>query len=273
MKVEKIFAVIDPASSNSRLINRILSIATHHGASDVTAYCCIYSTVASTNQDELHEVETRRYQLWLEQILAPLKEAGLAVTVQLEWDPEWREAIRKAAKGADCDLVIKNSYSNRPGAKLAKSIDKSLLRSSRAPVMLLRRETPKAEGIIAAAYKTHDLDDAHKKLNDDITSFCKSVSENNPAMKFHAVSTYSGSDNYIHKTDFAKSIGADTERVHTYDASAVEGIIQFAEKHNVEIMVVGTVVRRGVARQIWGNTVEELLEKLPSDIITIIEHS
>ena len=55
------------------------------------------------------------------------------------------------------------------------------------------------------------------------------------------------------------------------DSSPVNGIQSVASRLDAEVVFIGTVERKGIAGAILGNTAEQILDTLESDIVAVIE--
>ena len=132
--INKIFAVVDPTTQTQRALNRAVLGAKSTGAS-IHLYACIHSGMSADDPKELQRAESLRYRAWVEDIVKPIREQGIFVDVEIEWNEDWHAAIGPAATRADSDLIIKNSH-RRSGSKrtLLSSSDWSLFRSAHCPV-------------------------------------------------------------------------------------------------------------------------------------------
>ncbi len=276
MKLTNILAIIDPTSDNSVLLHRLDRIAGRADSAEsvaITAYCCTFSSYPTSDPDMLKKVAIHRLELWLDTLFADLRGKGVNVEYQLDWDPDWRDALPGATAKTNCDLVVKNSYSALKAdiQRLAKQIDRAILRESKAPVLLLRSGQHEGNGVVLAALKTANPDDLHKRANKHILEYCKALVDSNPRFELHAVSCYSGSDNFIYPDDLAKYAGIERQRAHVVDDSPVKGIKRVASDLDAEIVFIGSVERKGVAGKMLGNTAEQIIDTLQSDIVAFVE--
>jgi len=269
MEINKIFAIFDPTSNNERLLDVLKRIAGRESA-EVTAYCCIYSAQRNHDQAMMIRIEKQRFTLWLNKILQPLIDEGIKVKKKIQWHPSWRDAAVETAGSCGCDLIVKNSYS-QDSDRFAKTIDRVFLRNSKVPVLFLRRKSTAQTGVLLAAIKSQDLDTKHKKVNDMIMDFSHALAKNNPELKVNVVTAYSGSDHFIYPEDLAKQIGLDHKQVHAVDGSPVFAVQKAAKKTKAELVVLGSVARKGVAQRLLGSTAEQLLDQLDADIIAMID--
>ena len=265
-KINKIFAIVNPTCDNSRLLRRIKRIASQEH-SEVIAYCCIYSNQSTDKPEVLQNVETRRYELWLNEIIKPLTESGVKVTLQVGWNPDWREATCKAAAESGCDLTVR---ATRSSGRL-KSFDKRLLREANTPVLMLKRDKPLESGNILAALKLHDPDNAHSQLNDDILRFSKAVVNLIPNCTLHAVTSCTGWEDILDPWDIGKKTGINRTDCHYTEGSPEKGIEEVSNAIDAELVVIGAVPPGNIKGKFLGTTAEHVLAKLDCDIITFID--
>ena len=93
MKLNNMFAIIDPTSENSVLLHRLARIANRADSTqdiNITAYCCTYNNSPSSDREVQKQVELKRIELWLDNIFADIRDKGITVTYQLEWNADWR---------------------------------------------------------------------------------------------------------------------------------------------------------------------------------------
>jgi universal stress protein E len=58
-------------------------------------------------------------------------------------------------------------------------------------------------------------------------------------------------------------------RVHLERGDPKKAIAAFAARHNVDLLVIGTVARSGLAARVIGNTAEAVLSKLPCSMLVV----
>lgn len=61
----------------------------------------------------------------------------------------------------------------------------------------------------------------------------------------------------------------DSSKIHVQQGSPEDVIVKTAQQIEADIVVIGTLVRKGVVAVMRGNTSEKLLEKLAQDILAI----
>jgi universal stress protein E len=71
----------------------------------------------------------------------------------------------------------------------------------------------------------------------------------------------------VHKLTDAHAIRRD--RVHVEEGTTRQLIVALTEKLHADVVVMGAVSRRGLKRLFLGNTAEEVLDKLPCDLLIV----
>lgn len=269
--ISNIFVVMDPTTDDQRALKRATRIATQLQAK-VHAYLCIFERAERAEDVEvLQKAEMERRRAWLEDAVKPLRDQGLSVEIEVEWDRDWREALGPAANRAGADLIVKSSFTHSGARRyLLKTSDWRLLRTAGCPVLLTKRDDPNRTGKIIAAVNIAAADDAHQRLNDQILEYARSIIEQRGEGELHAVNAYSGSTHFVHPPDLAKRCGIKREHAHVADAAPESLIAEVAEDIGAEMVVIGTVARHGIAGTIIGNTAERVLDHLEVDVLTIV---
>lgn len=268
-KLMKVFAIIDPTQDNQLVLKRATRIAKLRGAK-ILAHCCIYSNASSQDKKALQRAEMKRYELWMEYLITPLKEAGVDVEYQIQWDPEWRDNLGAAANESGCDLIIKASKSKSLPGRLRKTSDWQLLRTANVPVFLMKRKESLESAKILAAIKSDDSDDVYKKINENIIRLANEIVRPYDNGEVHVVSAYKDWDDFINPADLAKKCGVERTRAHTATGAPEDAIQEVANEIGAELVVIGAVAKHGIAGKIFGNTVERLLDMLDCDVVTVV---
>jgi len=268
-KLMKVFAIIDPTTDNQLVLKRAERIAKLRGAK-ILAHCCIYSNVSSQDKEALKRAETKRHELWLEHLIAPLREAGVDIDYQIHWDPEWRDNLGIAANESGCDLVIKASKTKTLPGRLRKTADWQLLRTANMPVFLMKRKKSLESAKILAAIKADDADDVYKKMNENIMRVANEIVRPYEDGEVHVVRAYKDWDDFINPADLAKRCGVDRTRAHCATGAPEDAIQQIANEIGAELVVIGAIAAKSMSGRIFGNTVERLLDKLECDVVTVV---
>ncbi|MBT8446466.1 MAG: universal stress protein [Gammaproteobacteria bacterium] len=272
-ELKTIMAVIDPTvgAQAQVALTRAAGLAAALDA-EVIAFCCVFNPIRVDDADGLREVELERHSAWLGKIIEPHRAQGVKITEHLIWDPHWREAIGPCASEAGVDLIVKYTrHRDAVRRRLMKTSDWRLLRTAPCPVLLVKDEEAIKEGRVLAAVNLNASDTAHQRLNDGIIAMSQFLVKEFPNGELHAINAYAGADHFVHPPDLAKKVGIDRANAHSVDGPTDEAITECAKLMEADIVVIGTVGRSGVTGTVLGNTVELVLDRLDTDILTVVD--
>jgi universal stress protein E len=267
LQINKILALIDPTTDDQRALVRALSMAQRADA-EVHAYLCCYSAVETDHFLALKRAELARHKAWLETVVASENLDGIDITMQIDWNEDWRQALADAAAAYDCDLIVKAAYQHStPGRYLLKTSDWAVLRNAQCPVLLVKRESIAPVRRILLAINPKVEDERHQRLNADIIALGKQITEDRDNFELHAVCAYTGSEAFTHPPELAELVGIDESRAHCTSGSADDVIVDCAKLLESELVIIGTVSRSGLSGLTKGNTAERALDRLDTDIL------
>ncbi len=266
----KIFAVIDPTTDNQIALVRAGKIAGRNENISIHVYEAIHSSGDSSDAEALQRVETARHQAWLDTLVAPLRDAGINVEVEVEWTAAWRDAIAPAAARAGASLIIKAANA-RSGAqrRLLKTADWTLLRNAPCPVYQIKKDDISTNIKILMAVDMARDDDLHVQLNDLVIGFGKALLVGAEGASLYAVNAYSNSDHFVYKDDLASKAGVDAANAYTVEGPPETVIPEVAEQVEADLVIVGTAARDGIKAAVIGNTAEKILDAITTNILTV----
>lgn len=271
--LNKIFAVIDPTTDNQVALFRASKIAGRNENVSVHVYEAIYSGSDSSDIDALQRVEKARHEAWLETLAAPLREAGLEVTIEVEWTKDWRDAIAPAAARVGASLVIKQA-NTRSGAqrRLLKTSDWTLLRNAPCPVYLIKKDNVPTNITVLMAIDMSRDDALHDRLNDLVMDWGNALVVGAEGATLHAVNAYPSSDKFVYADALAAKVGIEQSMAHTVEGPPEQVIPEVAESIEADIVIVGTAARDGIKAAVIGNTAEKILDAIKTNILTVNEN-
>lgn len=268
--INKIFAVIDPSTDNQIALVRAGKIAGRNENISVHVYEALNSGLENSDKDALRRVETARHQAWLESLVAPLRESGIEVDVEIEWTSNWRDAIAPAALRAGADLIIKAATAHSGAERrLLKTSDWSLLRSAPCPVYQIKKDDISENIKVLMAIDVSRTDALHSKLNELVMEYGKSLLVGAEGASLFVVNAYPSSEKFIYKEDLAEKTGVDPANAFTVEGLPEKVIPEVAEQVQADIVIVGTAAREGIKAAVIGNTAEKLLDAISTNILTV----
>ena len=269
MAAEKsdILAVIDPTRDEQWALQKAISIARNRENSRVFAFVSAYSEAKSDDNAELRSVEIERHAVWLARLLERFTEDGLEIVPVVEWNIDWRDAITNAAVDAEVSLVVKRA-SGRPRS-LASS-DRELIRTLRCALLLVKHDPVAEMRKVLVAVDFNATGEGHLALNDSIVALGRRIRGSNKEIELHAVSAYPQSDKFVHPPDVAKRLEIDRSNAHVRHGNAADIIPNMANKIDADLVIVGSIGRRGLAGITIGNTAEKILSDINSDVLVLV---
>ena len=151
--------------------------------------------------------------------------------------------------------------------------DRRVLRTASCDVLLVKREPRAQTRRILVALNPNAKDKEHQKLDEMIVGVANRIRANQPDLEIHAVSAYRESDNFIHPPDLARRAGVDRAHAHVREGATVKVISEIARELDVDVVLIGSVARKGLAGLTIGNTAEKILGGVTSDILSVSDRA
>jgi universal stress protein E len=292
MRESTILVVIDPtAAAHQPALDRAAWLAKQAGAR-LELFACDYdpdadgglvSTVWKAKPDA-RERRLQQLRAALEELARPVREQGVAVSVDAVWDHPFELAIIKKAAAHDYWLVAKDSHHhNILQRTLLTNVDWHLIRKCPAPLLLVKDRKLAAEPNVLAAVDPLNEHDKPAALDDRIFTFAAELARvlRGHLHVVHAFATPLGAElppdvvKVIadeHRAAMARFL--DTHAVlggqtHLYQGLAHESLQKAASEHGADFVVMGAIARRGLKRLFIGSTAERVLDRLPCDLVII----
>lgn len=229
-------------------------------------------------------LEGRRAQV--EDRISRFSKEGQAVALKVVWLEDIHPWITKRAASTSFDAVIKTSHAS--GSFGYTSTDWHLLRDCTAPVLLVAQKKWQRTKPVLAALDLGTRSRSKQKLNDEILRQAKKIAE---ALKVELriiaaieVPTLLADLDLVDPVAYAKehreamlpqirklAAAHDLpEKAFQCKRGPVAMVItSVAAKARAQLVVIGTVGRSGLKARVIGNTAEEVLQHLHTDVLAI----
>lgn len=262
-----ILAVVDPTRVEQWALQKAVSIAKNRKESRVYAFLCAYSGTECDDPAELRSVEVRRHTIWLTELLAEYADEAVKIVPIVEWNADWRTAICNTAMDAGVNLVVKRA-SGRP--KALASSDRHLIRSLQTALLLVKHQPAEEMRRVLIAVDFNATDRSHVALNKAIMALGQRIRGSSDSIELHVVSAYSESEKFVHPPDVAKDLEIDRSRAHVRQGHAADVIPHTANEIDADLVIVGSVGRRGFSALKSGNTSEKILTDIHADVLVLV---
>ncbi len=221
----------------------------------------------------------------------------LAIEVEVMTHRRPAIALVQRVLGQEHDLLVKNAEVGEGGKRL-RAIDMALLRKCPCPVWLWRPITRHRNEIrVAVAIDPENNEDEARSLSHHLLTLARSIADDCDG-NLSIVSCWDGGmENYLRNSFLAGmpdeeaiheavTEARDTHRagleslveesgisgnheIHQLKGRPDEAIPAFVEEAGIDIMVMGTVARVGIAGLVIGNTAENILQQLTCTLVAV----
>jgi universal stress protein E len=278
-----LFVVIDPTTDEQRALKRAEQLAVDTGAR-LHLFCCEYrddlSDFGSKKEAKQDCLNTVREQL--EALAQPLRAEGLKIDCEAYWNRDWQSSIVRAASRVGADLILKSSdphsYLQR---HLQQTSDFTLLRQASCAVLLVRSKDPWLEQQLLAAVTLDTDDSEHDLLNNAIITEAQRLAKATQS-HLHCVTAIDPSNDIADVLKLLESeeldsdeekvserFGINPERVHIQRGKTIEVISKTAKDLRADVLIIGSVARKGISAMLIGNSAEKLIDNVDMDILIV----
>jgi universal stress protein E len=293
--LEKVLVVVDKRMRRSAALDRGIALARKSGAQ---LFLCLFDhdalfdKAADLVAADITQLAKAQYlsqrKTWLAEQAASLEDRGIRVECNVAWSPVLDEAIIDKIVEIQPDLVIKDVQQEPLSRRLLHTpIDWRILRHSPVPVMLVRPTTKYLPRRIAAAVDVMGLTASEHPLNRAIVDMalklgrvCDAEVHIVQVMAQILVSTPESLPPYeasagIQKADreaffeFCRTYSVPDECRHLLDGDPSAVLGRFAQRMNIDLMVLGSAYRSAADRFVLGSTSESVLGEVESDELLV----
>jgi nucleotide-binding universal stress UspA family protein len=292
---ERILVDIDPAAGDHPALDLALDLAARCGArvKIVDVVADVPSRVRRYMPPELEAELTARLSERLRDITEGARRPNFDVSSQLLRGRAGIALIQEVLRHGH-DLVVR-SHERDLGAERRPfgSIDMKLLRYCPCPVWLVSAAASRRPRRVLAAVHASEDDPGEQRLNEKIVELARTVADLEagaltilqawsafgedllaPRLSADELSRYVADARQAAQTDltaFARSVGemAAGARVELVKGAPEDVIPEYANAHGVDLVVMGTVARTGIAGLVIGNTAERVLQRLRCSVLAV----
>lgn len=295
-RFKNILVVSATASGDNKALERAVRLASDNAARLTVAVCFDEKEYEQSFHQLVNEI-VLGLEEQLEIIVEPARKQGLIVETRVLVGKAFIEIIKQVLRNGH-DLVMKTAQeTSRAELLLFSSTDMKLMRKCPCPVWMISPRLGETTGSILAAVDPDAVEGEGQALNTTIMELATSLSmlEECPLHVVHAWSVpYEDTLRHspflrVSHPDAAKHIAeietrhknglnnlvakfhrvAPEMNVHLIKGGAWEVIPTLAKEKNVEVVIMGTVCRTGLAGLIIGNTAEEVLQRMDCSVLAI----
>lgn len=268
--ITKVLAVVDTRKDKQLALRRASSICRMTGAA-------LHILAPNPRADGASMVR-------LEALAEPLMTEGQEVYLHETWTGSLIETIIHVRQMERCQLVIKDA---RLITALQKAFstpeDWSLLRRCRVPVLLVQHDHDWTQGKIVAAINADPRDHYHSVINEAILQYAKDLAEicntelhlasafptSMMAIQDHGDGKTDKAHYLEHCQEYAREFNLNDQLFHIEPGPTETMIPRILDETEAQLLVLGTHARKGISAIAIGNTAEQLIYRVKTDILVL----
>lgn len=291
--MQQLIVIADPSGGSNAGLKRALLIQQKTRAS-ITLLGFCYASVGKTtdpistklSRKALEELIIKKREKELREVLKQFKATARQVSIKVMWSKEIKPAVLAYCNKQRDAMLVKSTSST--GSWLHTSTDWQLIRECPLPFMLTAGKTWKKRARIVAAIDFSTDVKSKLRLNDKIIKqakmLCAELNEDLHIAFAITVPEVLADLDLINPRQYASekrkslepSISAfckkhsiDRNSVHLKQGPAEKVIPSIANQLKADLVVAGTVGRKGIKGKLIGNTAEAILSNLYTDCLTV----
>lgn len=293
---QNILVATDTRSDDHPVVDEAADIAEHNQASlkivDVMPDLSWSARLLLQDYQHIFDMLTDEKQQKLDALAAKVRDRGVAVETKVLHGKSSVAIIREVLN-SDHDLVIRvHKGAESRGAGFFGNTAIRLLRKCPAAVWLVPPQRIRFKHVLGCL-DTSTADESDEDLNEQVLDLTQTVSKYHGGSYslLHAWTVWNALflQRRMHPDDFAQLVkknhdqterqfmdflkrhgaGIAAERVHLIEGEPADVIPEFARSNNVDLVVMGTVARSGVAGVVMGNTAEQILGRLECSVLAL----
>lgn len=226
----------------------------------------------SLEMDKLHKShDTYQYACdgeWFNELVKPMVDNGIDYTSEVIWTDAWHRSMVETSQKYNADLIIISDYTTEQDRTDLTPSKWALLRASICPVMIVHPQTNLERNTILAAVNMQTDNARYAELNEKILSYSKLLSDKYGAEK-HIVNGYEDGMVYPDRAKLLRDTNTKQENIHVRQGGPRAIISEVANEIDADIVVIGTLARRGVMAAMRGNKSERIIRELNCDVMVL----
>ena len=264
--INNVLVAIDPSEKEHNALNRALLMAKYR-EDDVVIHLVICMELEKLHQ--IHDAtDYYRDTSWFEELTKPLVERNITYTSEVFWTENWHLTMLDAAKRHNANFIILSDYARKKGLSGLTASKWSLFRDSQCPVLIVVPSTQDERKCILAAVNMQTSNPRYADLNEKILTISAQLADSYAAEK-HIVNSYEGGETFPDRAMLIREGGIKNENIHVESGNTTDVIVKIADKINADVVVIGTLARKGVMAAMKGNKSEDIIQKLDRDVMIV----
>ena len=290
---QSLLLIINPALRHSPAMSHAAALAKASGANlHIAALIPSFkwlSLLEEGDRESGRERYLQDHRGWLEAQAENLRGRGIEVTTEVAWAEDMKQDIIEHVTDMQPDVLIKEvQHESVLKRAFFTPLDWHLLRHCPVPVFLVGGSSFVLPRKVVAAVEVSDIESTDNELNDRIIKQACSLAMQCSA-ELHLLYACDISAAFLAemggltladltkalRRDLEKSFieladrfGVPSDRRHLIEGNPVTVLSEFANEHNVDVIVMGRVQSHGVGK-LLGSTTEHVLYQVPCCVLAV----
>lgn len=193
---------------------------------------------------------------------------ALEYTAEICWAHDWQKSLLSSGKHFQTDMIVIPDYGDRDKGIRFSDSKWALLRNAKCPVLIVRPGGDYHRKTVLAAINAQAKDERYQELNDKIIARGKWSADLYGAT-LHVVNAYSDGMSTPDRGSLLRKLNIESDRLHIRQGAPEDVISATAKELDADIVLIGTLARKGLLAAMRGNTSERVLTKLETDIMAL----
>jgi len=263
---KNILVVIDPAQEEHYALKRALKMnEILDGGVNIHLFISFEMDELRKNQ-EIFDFHCDN--AWFSELVSPMIKNNITYSAEVFWTDDWHNSVLDTVKRKDIELIIFSDYTTKESRNELSAAKWSLLRRSTCPVLIVHPNTESQRKTILAAVKMQTSNPRYVDLNEKILKLARTMAQAYGAEK-HIVNAYEDSMDFPDRAKLLRDTEGKQENTHVQQGDPVAIISAVAEKLDADVVVIGTLSRRGIRAAMRGNKSEKIIRQIKRDVIIL----
>lgn len=290
---QRLLVIINPAARHSQAINHAAALAKVSRASlhivALIPSLKMLSLLEEGDREKARELYLQDHHDWLKDQAKNLRGRGIDVTTEVAWADDMKQDILDHVSEMQPDLLIKEvQHESALKRAFFTPLDWHLLRHCSMPVYLVGGSGFVPPRKVVAAVEVSDVESPDDELNDRIIQQASGLAMQCDA-ELHLLYACNISAAFLAdmggltladltkalRRDLEKSFltlagryGVPSDRRHFIPGHPVTALSEFANEHQVDVIVMGRVQSHGLDK-LLGSTTEHILYQVPCSVLAV----
>ncbi len=205
---------------------------------------------------------------WFADLVKPLVAKNIDYSAEVFWTENWQRSILDSVKRNHVDTIIMSDYTTEKNQTDLSAAKWALLRMSDCPVLIVHPEAKLHRKTILAAVNMQTDNPRYVELNAKILKMARLMAKSYGAEK-HIVNAYEDSFEFPDRAKLLRDTQAKQENIHVQQGDPATIIATVADDIDADVVVIGTLARRGILAAVRGNKSEEIIKRLYRDVMVL----